>query len=80
MTEQREDGGPAFPHDGMSMRDWFAGQALAAIIAKHHPMGEPGTPDTGREIVPHGTAQDIMKSIARGAYRYADAMIEARSK
>ena len=36
------DGGPAFPsqwddkdHDGMSLRDWFAGQALMGIIA--HP-------------------------------------------
>jgi hypothetical protein len=37
-----EDGGPAFPcegygqwapHPGMSLRDWFAGHALAGIIA-----------------------------------------------
>ena len=33
------DGGPAFPrhaydgHDGMSLRDWFAGQALAGLTA-----------------------------------------------
>jgi hypothetical protein len=35
------DGGPAFPHahedypfqHGMSLRDWFAGQALAGILA-----------------------------------------------
>ncbi len=38
------DGGPAFPtksnpglytelnHDGMSLRDWFAGQALVSIV------------------------------------------------
>jgi hypothetical protein len=28
------DGGPAFPHNskGMSLRDWFAGQALKAIV------------------------------------------------
>ena len=44
------DGGPAFPHDvyspyrnednkrwvGMSLRDWFAGQALAGIHANQH--------------------------------------------
>lgn len=46
MTDKREDGGPAFPteprgpvygdkYDGMTLRDWFAGQALAGIIA--HP-------------------------------------------
>ena len=38
----KNDGGPAFPalnpttnllHDGMSLRDWFAGQILASMIA-----------------------------------------------
>ena len=35
------DGGPAFPrhaydgHDGMTLRDWFAGQALAGLLAKY---------------------------------------------
>lgn len=42
------DGGPAFPHpagwrrdpeisDGMSLRDWFAGQALAGILGASPP-------------------------------------------
>ena len=42
-----EDGGPAYPipsdprpgayeaHPGMSLRDWFAGQALAGMIARY---------------------------------------------
>lgn len=47
MSAQR-DGGPAFPHDnqelgdkhriaqpGMSLRDWFAGQALAGLAARY---------------------------------------------
>jgi uncharacterized protein YodC (DUF2158 family) len=36
MTDRLKDGGPAFPREythkgcsGMSLRDWFAGQALA---------------------------------------------------
>lgn len=34
MSEVKEDGGPAFPgadvrFTGMTLRDWFAGQALA---------------------------------------------------
>ena len=43
MTKQN-DGGPAFPHmmadghrdyaSGMSLRDWFAGQALAGLLAQ----------------------------------------------
>ena len=42
MSTQPNDGGPAFPraddvansNAGMSLRDWFAGQALAGILAK----------------------------------------------
>lgn len=37
------DGGPAFPilnggavHDGMSLRDWFAGQSLAGCMADYN--------------------------------------------
>lgn len=37
MSETRviDDGGQAFPttHDGMSLRDWFAGMALQGLIA-----------------------------------------------
>jgi hypothetical protein len=40
MTDRLKDGGPAFPreythkgHSGMSLRDWFAGQALAGLCA-----------------------------------------------
>lgn len=47
-AEKIEDGGPAYPriqqfvdsfghmkqvHDGMSLRDWFAGQALSGFMA-----------------------------------------------
>lgn len=68
MTEQREEGGPAFPHGGLTMRDWFAGQALASLAGTVcndgsdflHPLG--------------------VKSAAQWAYSFADAMIEARNK
>jgi hypothetical protein len=41
MTDKIEDGGPAFPIEttatpyapGMSLRDWFAGQALCGLMA-----------------------------------------------
>ena len=49
MSTPIKDGGPAFPspglnsatderqygRDGMSLRDWLAGQALAAIVLDH---------------------------------------------
>lgn len=41
-VEMSKDGGPAFPlgdqpHGGMSLRDWFAGQALVGIYAREGP-------------------------------------------
>jgi hypothetical protein len=48
MMSKIDDGGPAFPvpdgeaanrgYHGLSMRDWFAGQALAGLLA--HASGE----------------------------------------
>jgi len=42
-----DDGGPAFPHfkqglpvaGSLSLRDWFAGQALAGYLARGEPIG-----------------------------------------
>ena len=68
---------PAFPqhcadaldvgmvHEGMTLRDWFAGQALPIIIQE-------GRPTEGT-----GTTFDWM---AQDAYRFADAMLAERAK
>lgn len=71
------DGGPAFPSvlykqtptenwssDGMSLRDWFAGQALAGFCAKF----------PGADI----DASYIVQVSVGSAYKVADAMIAAR--
>lgn len=73
MSEHK-DGGPAFPGgelpehpkhpNGMSLRDWFAGQALGAVIA--------ATKNDTRE---HGETLEQM--FARKAYAVADAMLAA---
>lgn len=81
MTEKIDDGGPAFPtepntqpgfylHHGMSLRDYFAGQALPAVISatsagQHRP--------TARD-----SDTSISFAIARDAYLVADAMLAAR--
>ena len=79
---ERNDGGLAFPHDeragdgthwhshlGMSLRDYFAGQALAGM----------GTwwPNTPLGQILH-EPQDIQRVRAEYAYAQADAMLEAR--
>lgn len=54
MSKTINDGGPAFPVEvnyrnlGMSLRDWFAGQALAGSLA-----GEPGS-----HLIPERLAPD----------------------
>lgn len=71
----KNKGGPAFPAGyhpegnsadqyGMSLRDWFAGQALMGIIAC--PGSEPD--DASRE------------GCASLAYEFADAMLSEREK
>jgi hypothetical protein len=49
MTKTKDDGGPAFQraddvansNAGMSLRDWFAGQALAGLVRSDQPDGFP---------------------------------------
>ena len=79
---QGPDGGAAFPgttsepnergvfypvhHQGMSLRDWFAGQALAGLP----------------HLCAHDTLLDGLtfeQHVARNAYLLADAMLAARS-
>ena len=60
--------GSLIAHGGLTIRDWFAGMALQAIVSKN-----PCETVDVREV-----EHDQMT--ARGAYGYADAMIAARSK
>jgi hypothetical protein len=73
----RDDGGPAFPSglvsigdgdhqafsNGMTLRDWFAGQALAGLAAN---------------CTDAGLSTWLPDSIAARAYQYADAVIAER--
>lgn len=81
-----DDGGPAFPtawpnappDEGMRLRDWFAGRALDALIAKvplHLRLGEHGISSPTIEEI-HGVRCDS----ARSAYDYADAMIAEKRR
>lgn len=80
MTDDIKDGGPAFPgpsftqgghpngHSmGMSLRDWFAGQALMSLP----------------HLCAHDTLLDgitFEQHVARNAYKLADAMIAEGAK
>lgn len=76
-----DDGGPAFPvpgnpatMPGMSLRDWFAGQALNGLLA-----GEQNSAYSDRE----GKSVDEWRANIRNmnaayCYQMADAMLAAR--
>jgi hypothetical protein len=69
------NGGPAFPestsaegpYGGMSLRDWFAGQALTGIVTLAGNLGTRG-------------AETLAEAAARQAYAAADAMLAKRSQ
>lgn len=72
--------GPAFPNgayhpdgslvDGMTLRDYFAAQAMNGILAFHRAQ---------QEGLPSATGDPFVVT-ARSAYRFADAMLKERSK
>ena len=81
MDNTKQDGGPAFPRtgvgnaghsydvppqDGMSIRDWFAGQALAGIHAALQASNWP--------------QEAWHRDAAACAYMAADAMLAEREK
>lgn len=76
----KHDGGPAFPihpsmrasddqssAEGMTLRDWFAGQALATVINRYAYDNHAGI---GVDHLP--------RNCAAHAYRIADAMLKER--
>ncbi|OCJ12504.1 hypothetical protein A6U86_05635 [Rhizobium sp. AC27/96] len=67
-----DDDTPTFdfvPHPGMTLRDWFAGQALAGEFAAQNDI-------TGE--ITNNTSDEWMLDRAKALYRMADAMIAAR--
>ena len=70
MSNEQEDGGPAFPHsrlgsdsDGMTLRDYFAAKAMAAMLSLE------------QVHLDHGETE-----IAVWSYQQADAMLEERNR
>jgi hypothetical protein len=94
MADKIEDGGHAFPvcfeggqnsgespyfHEGMSLRDYFAGQALAGFLPALSHADEASLKKIAKENGFFGfvTNAQIGASVA---YGYADAMLAARKE
>lgn len=90
MSDERKDGGPAFPvphnidgnwvpdprpeYSGMSLRDYFAGEALKGIAISD--------PEAVTGSSSRTTSDDALEreSVAWSCYAMADAMLKARDE
>lgn len=72
-------GGPGAyaPDPGMTLRDWFAGQALAGVLANSENVAAGAEPtNSALSLRP----QEFAGWLATTAYAVADAMLAERSK
>jgi hypothetical protein len=87
MMNTEQDGGPAFPqlcgadtvgtNEGMSLRDWFAGQALVGILGNSelfNSLSNALDSQPGCDTLEH-----VMSAVALMATQQADAMLKARN-
>lgn len=82
----KNDGGPAFPGakiydgepdcgtSGMSLRDWYIGQAIAGLLSNANLMDHLNGGDDPL------SDEAFIVSVVCGARRYADAMLAERTK
>lgn len=80
MTDELNKHDYSEPAAVMTLRDHIAVQAMASIISKLEVRGVNFSGDVGQENVSEADRDNIMDSVSRGAYRYADAMLRARKK
>lgn len=81
MSDLGETGGPAFPEGdavfgGMSLRDWFAGQALAGWMAHYSHKDDHPAENSDASEYPTWDA----RMVAQRSYEMADAMLKERSR
>lgn len=76
----KNDGGPAFPHDGqanytggLTLRDYFAAKAMASAWAPYMALLLEIGPPTPAEMT------RMREDIAAASYILADVMLEARN-
>jgi hypothetical protein len=93
MSNENKDGGPAFPFGmdgdtycfstvGMSLRDYFAGQDLAGLMANPRCTIKYNGQEIGSASEENGGEKDndFGNTTAKDCYAMADAMLKAREE
>jgi hypothetical protein len=92
MNTPINDGGPAFPVTGcvhpngdamvgMTLRDYFAGQALAGFVGQwEKEIYEAGVDEISNEKRSQRVRAEWIQRAANTSYGYADAMLAARER
>jgi hypothetical protein len=65
-------------YGGMSLRDYFAAQALSGVIGQYLDLVPRGKPQRALDMSCNSLDADICGDFANAAYRLADAMLKAR--
>lgn len=73
----RTAAGYPYPDEGMSLRDWFAGQALAGTLGALTSASRGSLEAVAAE---YGFQGNLYEFAALNAYGYADAMLAERRK
>lgn len=90
-TDTPKDGGPAFPPNagwrdndpsgyGMTLRDWFAGTAIAALLSTVSAQRQVQQAVEEKDDGVKDRTKVIAEVLAKRAYGLADAMLQQRLK
>ena len=79
-TEYGPEPFDAKPQDGMTLRDWLAGQAMPALMMNANAVFVAAAKADSPEALRLAKLAYSETAIAAGAYALADAMLEARNK
>lgn len=77
MGESFPIGSGQTPHAGMTLKDYFAGQALMGLLANHW-ISDSRIANELNSYMTSSRGRELASQITRGAYGFADAMLRER--
>lgn len=66
--------------EGMTLRDWFAGQALMASLCHQNEYSKECATNVAMDLIIGKPNISFIELVAKASYAYADAMLQERQK